>query len=201
MLSVVYSCCRAVGLLNVFRMERGHCSCRLVPSPLGASRNRGNLFSLARLSSHTDTLFVLLIAVLFLSLFSSYLFLSLSLTVSLSFYLSVFLSVSLFSGSSGWSPCGTPCRVPNLFIISALCRDARGMLKYKPLRSGYKWASVPASPQPTNIATHRPVGRALLLAATTAPDKGQHLRTQRHTHAYTHGRTRAYAHTLTQIYR
>lgn len=43
---------------------------------------------------------------------------------------------------SGWSPCGTPCRVPNLFIISALCKDARGMLKYMPPHSGYKWAAV-----------------------------------------------------------
>lgn len=48
---------------------------------------------------------------------------------------------SLYSATgSGWSPCGTPCRVPNLFIISALCRDAQGMLKYTPPRSGYKWA-------------------------------------------------------------
>jgi len=42
------------------------------------------------------------------------------------------LSVSLFCDCCGWSPRGTPCRVPNLFIISALCRDARGMLKYEP---------------------------------------------------------------------
>lgn len=69
------------------------------------------------------------------------------------------LSVSLFCDCSGWSPCGTPCRVPNLFIISALCRDARGMLKYTPPRSGYKWAGVPPSflPAPTAQPT-RPLG-------------------------------------------
>lgn len=61
---------------------------------------------------------------------------------SLSLLLSSFLSVSLFRHCSGWSPCGTPCRVPNLFIISALCKDARGMLKYMPPLSGYKWAAV-----------------------------------------------------------
>lgn len=61
---------------------------------------------------------------------------------SLSLLLSAFLSVSLFRDCSGWSPCGTPCRVPNLFIISALCKDARGMLKYMPPHSGYKWAAV-----------------------------------------------------------
>lgn len=61
---------------------------------------------------------------------------------SLSLLLSSFLSVSLFRVCSGWSPCGTPCRVPNLFIISALCKDARGMLKYMPPHSGYKWAAV-----------------------------------------------------------
>lgn len=55
------------------------------------------------------------------------------------------LSASLFRGCAGWSPCGTPCRVPNLFIISALCQDAQGMLKYTPPRSGYKWAGVPSS--------------------------------------------------------
>lgn len=55
--------------------------------------------------------------------------------------LSTFLSVSLFRDCSGWSPCGAPCRVPNLFIISALCQDARGMLKYTPPHSGYKWAA------------------------------------------------------------
>lgn len=60
----------------------------------------------------------------------------------LSLLLSSFLSVSLFRHCSGWSPCGTPCRVPNLFIISALCKDARGMLKYTPPLSGYKWAAV-----------------------------------------------------------
>lgn len=60
----------------------------------------------------------------------------------LSLLLSTFLSVSLFRDCSGWSPCGTPCRVPNLFIISALCQDARGMLKYTPPHSGYKWAAV-----------------------------------------------------------
>lgn len=52
------------------------------------------------------------------------------------------ISLSLFRHCSGWSPCGTPCRVPNLFIISALCKDARGMLKYTPPLSGYKWAAV-----------------------------------------------------------
>lgn len=60
----------------------------------------------------------------------------------LSLLLSAFLSVSLFGDCSGWSPCGAPCRVPNLFIISALCQDARGMLKYTPPHSGYKWAAV-----------------------------------------------------------
>lgn len=69
------------------------------------------------------------------------------------------LSVSLFCHCSGWSPCGTPCRVPNLFIISALCRDARGMLTYTPPRSGYKWAAVPvlSPPAPTAQLT-RPLG-------------------------------------------
>lgn len=61
------------------------------------------------------------------------------------------LSVSLFCDCSGWSPCGTPCRVPNLFIISALCRDARGMLKYTPPRSGYKWAGVSNRSHPLQL--------------------------------------------------
>lgn len=39
-------------------MTQGHNSCQLV-APLGTQRNRGNLFSLARLSSHTETVFVL----------------------------------------------------------------------------------------------------------------------------------------------
>lgn len=69
------------------------------------------------------------------------------------------LSVSLFCDCSGWSPCGTPCRVPNLFIISALCPDARGMLKYTPPRSGYKWAGVPPSFLPALTAQPtRPLG-------------------------------------------
>jgi len=57
---------------------------------------------------------------------------SLNLSPSLSFIL-LRLSLSL---------CGSPCRVPNLFIISALCQNAGRMLKYKMLWSGYKWASV-----------------------------------------------------------
>lgn len=44
--------------LNVYRMTQGHISCQFILS-LGARRNRGNLFSLARLSSHTETVFVL----------------------------------------------------------------------------------------------------------------------------------------------
>lgn len=44
--------------LNVYRMTQGHNSCQFVP-PLGTRRNRGNLFSLARLSSHTESMFVL----------------------------------------------------------------------------------------------------------------------------------------------
>lgn len=78
------------------------------------------------------------------------------------------LSVSLFCDCSGWSPCGTPCRVPNLFIISALCRDARGMLKYTPPRSGYKWAGVPilSCPAPTAQLT-RPLGWTDLLTSHT----------------------------------
>lgn len=63
----------------------------------------------------------------------------------LSLLLPTFLSVSLFRDCSGWSPCGSPCRVPNLFIISALCQDARGMLKYTPPHSGYKWAAASRS--------------------------------------------------------
>lgn len=57
---------------------------------------------------------------------------SLNLSPSLSFILPR-LSLSL---------CGSPCRVPNLFIISALCQNAGRMLKYKMLWSGYKWAGV-----------------------------------------------------------
>lgn len=77
------------------------------------------------------------------------------------------LSVSLFCDCSGWSPCGTPCRVPNLFIISALCQDAWGMLKYTPPRSGYKWAGVPPSfpPAPTAQPT-RPLGWTDLTSQT-----------------------------------
>lgn len=44
--------------LNVYRMTLGHVSCQFT-LPLGTRRNRGNLFSLARLSSHTETVFVL----------------------------------------------------------------------------------------------------------------------------------------------
>lgn len=44
--------------LNVYRVTRGHNSCQSA-APLGARRSRGNLFSLARLSSHTETVFVL----------------------------------------------------------------------------------------------------------------------------------------------
>lgn len=121
---------------------------------------------------------------IFLSTFSSYLLLyviaksllSAFLCLLLSFlsYLSVSfthpllsLSVSLFCDCSGWSPCGTPCRVPNLFIISALCRDAWGMLKYTPPRSGYKWAGVPPSspPAPTAQPT-RPLGWTDLTSQT-----------------------------------
>lgn len=82
------------------------------------------------------------------------------LTLSISFTQPLLsLSVSLFCDCSCWSPCGTPCRVPNLFIISALCRDAPGMLKYTPPRSGYKWADVPPSflPAPAAPPT-RPLG-------------------------------------------
>lgn len=77
------------------------------------------------------------------------------------------LSVSLFCDCSGWSPCGTLCRVPNLFIISALCQDAWGMLKYTPPRSGYKWAGVPPSfpPAPTAQPT-RPLGWTDLTSQT-----------------------------------
>lgn len=52
------------------------------------------------------------------------------------------LSIFLFCGCTSRSPRGTPCRVLNLFIISTLCRDAWGMLKYMPPHSGYKWAGV-----------------------------------------------------------
>lgn len=82
------------------------------------------------------------------------------------------LSVSLFCDCSGWSPCGTPCRVPNLFIISALCRDVRGMLKYTPPRSGYKWAGVPPSffpPAPTAQPT-RPLGWTELISQAQTRD-------------------------------
>lgn len=82
------------------------------------------------------------------------------------------LSVSLFCDCSAWSPCGTPCRVPNLFIISALCRDVRGMLKYTPPRSGYKWAGVPPS------ALARPNCPA---DTATGMDRPYNLRTQTQT--------------------
>ena len=90
------------------------------------------------------------------------------------------LSVSLFCDCSGWSPCGTPCRVPNLFIISALCRDARGMLTYTPPRSGYKWAGVPPSSLPALTAQPtRPQGWTDLPSQTqtlkiiTTPPRGK----------------------------
>lgn len=48
--SVVSSVAGQVLWLNVYRVTRGHNSCQFAP-PLGTRRNRGNLFSLARLSS------------------------------------------------------------------------------------------------------------------------------------------------------
>lgn len=56
--SVVSSVAGQVLWLNVYRVTRGHNSCQFAP-PLGTRRNRGNLFSLARLSSRTETVFVL----------------------------------------------------------------------------------------------------------------------------------------------
>lgn len=56
--SVVSSVAGQFLWLNVYRVTQGHNSCQFVP-PLGTRRNRGNLFSLARLSSHTETVFVL----------------------------------------------------------------------------------------------------------------------------------------------
>lgn len=56
--SVVSSVAGQFFWLNVYRMTQGHNSCQSAP-PLGAGGHRGNLFSLARLSSHTETVFVL----------------------------------------------------------------------------------------------------------------------------------------------
>lgn len=53
--SVVSSVAGQFLQLDVYRMTQG---AELSP-PLGSRRNRGNLFSLARLSSHTETVFVL----------------------------------------------------------------------------------------------------------------------------------------------
>lgn len=56
--SVVSSVAGQFLWLNVYRMTQGHNSYQFAP-PLGTRRNRGNLFSLARLSSYTETVFVL----------------------------------------------------------------------------------------------------------------------------------------------
>ena len=108
----------------------------------------------------------LLLYVIAKSLQSSRLCLLLTLPTSFTHPL-LSLSASLFCDCSAWSPCGTPCRVPNLFIISSLCQDARGMLKYTPPRSGYKWAGVlPSFLRAPTAQPTRPLGWTDLTSQT-----------------------------------